>query len=88
MAQAGGEEVRGQFPQAHAVGGEADFLDPGNLVQAADKFQRPPAHQGLAAGDPELFNTHPGGHPGQAKQFFVAQDFLAGQFLPVPPGEQ
>ena len=26
-----------------------------------------------------------GGHPGQAEQFFVAQDFLARQFLPVPP---
>src|SRR4030042_853607 len=31
VAQAGGKEVRGQFRQAHAVGGEANFLDSRNL---------------------------------------------------------
>jgi hypothetical protein len=86
VAQAGGQEFRSQFRQAHAVGGETDFLDPGNLVQAADEVQDAPAHQGLAAGDPELLDTHPGGHPGQAQQLFVAQDFRGRQLLPVPPG--
>ena len=86
VAQADGQEVRGQFRQAHAVGGEADFLDPGNLVQVADELQDAPAHQGLAAGDPDLLDAHPGGHPGQAQQLFVAQDFRGRQLLPAPPG--
>ena len=86
VAQAGGQEVRGQLRQAHAVGGEADLLDPGHLVQGPDKPQGAPAHQRLAAGDPELLDAHPGGHAGQAQQFLVAQDFLARQLLPAPPG--
>ena len=86
VAQPRGIKVRGQLREQHPVGGEADLFQTRDAVQATDELHDALTHQGFAAGDPDLANAHAGGHPGQAEQLFIAQDFPARQFLPAVPG--
>jgi hypothetical protein len=50
-----------------------------------EKAHDPTAHQGLAAGDPNLTDAQPGGNPGQPQQLLIAENFPGRQFLPILP---
>ena len=76
-AQARGLELGGVLGQQHAVGGERDVLDAGQLREVADQVRQVGAQQRLAAGDAQLLHASAHEHARQSQNLGEVQP-LAG----------
>ena len=74
-------QAAGPRGQQDAVGGQADVLDPGDRRQLLDQDREVAAHQGLAAGQPDLVDPQRHRDPDEPLDLLEAQELRAGQEL-------
>ncbi len=74
------KELLGEPAEEDAVGGYAETSDSGHFGDFLAEKQDVLSQQGLSACDADLRNAHASDHLGQAKDFFIPQHIVMGEF--------
>ena len=79
LGHSGGEQLGPKLLQEHAIGGDADIVQPFDLGERPDKLHDIAPHQRLAAGEPDLGDSHGHSHPHHLQQFFIGQQIVVAE---------